>query len=40
MKCDTEAPPLRNPGAGHGVLCRLPDEDLAAMEPVIEMAAG
>jgi peptide/nickel transport system ATP-binding protein len=39
MKCETEVPPLRNLGAGHSVLCWLPEEELNAMEPVIKVAA-
>jgi peptide/nickel transport system ATP-binding protein len=39
MKCETEVPPLRILEPGHSVLCWLPDEELAAMEPVIKVAA-
>jgi peptide/nickel transport system ATP-binding protein len=38
-RCETEIPPMRTLGDGHSALCWLPDEDLAAMEPVIQIAA-
>ena len=36
--CETEAPPLREFGDGHQILCHLPPAELLAMEPVIAMA--
>ena len=33
--CETEAPPQREFGDGHQILCHLAPEQLAAMEPVI-----
>ena len=38
-KCETELPPFRDLGDGHRSLCWLPDEQLRAMEPVIEFKA-
>jgi peptide/nickel transport system ATP-binding protein len=38
-RCETEVPPQRALGDGHTVLCWLPDEELDAMKPVIEVAA-
>jgi len=38
-RCDTEMPPLRDLGDGHVIKCHLPDAELAAMEPVISIAA-
>jgi peptide/nickel transport system ATP-binding protein len=29
MKCETEVPPLRVLGGGHGILCWLPEEELS-----------
>ena len=37
--CDKEVPPVRMLAAGHQVKCHLSDEDLAGMEPVIQIAA-
>ena len=37
--CETELPPYRDLGDGHGSLCWLPDAELAGMEPVIRIAA-
>ncbi|MBI1418002.1 MAG: dipeptide ABC transporter ATP-binding protein [Limimaricola sp.] len=37
--CDTEVPPLRKMAEGHHIKCHLSDEELAAMEPVIKIAA-
>jgi peptide/nickel transport system ATP-binding protein len=39
-KCETEVPPYRDLGDGHRSLCWLPDEELAGMEPVIQIAAA
>jgi peptide/nickel transport system ATP-binding protein len=36
--CETEAPPLREFGPGHQILCHLPPAELLAMEPVIALA--
>ena len=36
--CETEAPPLREFGDGHQILCHLPPAELLAMEPVIALA--
>jgi peptide/nickel transport system ATP-binding protein len=33
--CETQVPPMRDLGGGHGSLCWLTDEVLATMEPVI-----
>jgi len=38
-RCETEMPPLRNLAGGHVIKCHLPDAELAAMEPVISIAA-
>ena len=37
--CEKEVPPVRMLAEGHQVKCHLNDEDLAAMEPVIKIAA-
>ncbi|WP_296419274.1 ABC transporter ATP-binding protein [Pseudooctadecabacter sp.] len=37
--CETQVPPMRILDGGHQVKCHLSDEDLANMEPVIEMPA-
>ncbi|WP_347310124.1 ABC transporter ATP-binding protein [Defluviimonas sp. SAOS-178_SWC] len=37
--CDTEMPPVRMLANGHQIKCHLPDEEFAAMEPVIKIAA-
>jgi peptide/nickel transport system ATP-binding protein len=37
--CETEVPPVRTLAGGHQIKCHLPEEVLAAMEPVIEIAA-
>jgi peptide/nickel transport system ATP-binding protein len=37
--CETEVPPLRDLGGGHRSLCHLPDDVLAAMEPIIRSGA-
>ncbi len=37
--CETEVPPVRHLGDGHQVKCHLSDDELAAMEPVIKIAA-
>jgi peptide/nickel transport system ATP-binding protein len=37
--CEVEVPPMRELGPGHAVKCHLPEEVLAAMLPVIRMAA-
>lgn len=37
--CEKEVPPVRELAAGHQIKCHLSDEDLARMEPVIEIAA-
>ncbi|TMM54464.1 ABC transporter ATP-binding protein [Sulfitobacter sabulilitoris] len=37
--CEVEVPPMRTLDAGHQVKCHLSDEQLAEMEPVIEIAA-
>jgi peptide/nickel transport system ATP-binding protein len=37
--CDKEVPPVRMVAEGHQVKCHLSDEDLASMEPVIQIAA-
>jgi peptide/nickel transport system ATP-binding protein len=34
-RCEKEVPPVRNLGQGHKLLCWLPDDVLATMEPVI-----
>ena len=36
--CETEAPPVRQFGSGHQILCHLPPEELLAMEPVIAIS--
>jgi peptide/nickel transport system ATP-binding protein len=38
-RCETEMPPLRDLADGHVIKCHLPDAELAAMEPVISIAA-
>ncbi|GAB4390959.1 dipeptide ABC transporter ATP-binding protein [Albidovulum sp.] len=37
--CEREVPPMRQLADGHRIKCHLSDEDLAAMQPVIEIAA-
>ncbi|SMY07499.1 dipeptide ABC transporter ATP-binding protein [Flavimaricola marinus] len=37
--CEKEVPPVRVLDAGHQIKCHLSDEDLASMEPVIQIAA-
>ncbi|MGR3511342.1 MAG: dipeptide ABC transporter ATP-binding protein [Paracoccaceae bacterium] len=37
--CDTEVPPLRTIEGGHQIKCHLSEDTLAAMEPVIKIAA-
>jgi peptide/nickel transport system ATP-binding protein len=37
--CDTEVPPVRVLDNGHQIKCHLPDDVLATMEPVIQIAA-
>ncbi len=37
--CESEMPPVRNLADGHQIKCHLSDEDLAHMEPVIQIAA-
>ena len=37
--CEKEVPPVRVLADGHQIKCHLSDEDLAGMEPVIEIAA-
>ena len=37
--CETEVPPIRFVADGHQLKCHLSDEELAAMEPVISIAA-
>ena len=37
--CETEVPPQKTLANGHQIKCHLSDADLAAMEPVIEIAA-
>jgi peptide/nickel transport system ATP-binding protein len=37
--CDTEVPPVRMLDNGHQIKCHLPDDVLATMEPVIQIAA-
>ena len=37
--CEIEVPPVRVLAAGHQIKCHLPDEELAQMTPVIEIAA-
>ncbi|MFY0632848.1 MAG: ABC transporter ATP-binding protein [Vannielia sp.] len=37
--CETEVPPMRKMADGHQIKCHLSDEELAGMEPVIEIAA-
>ncbi|HET7413373.1 MAG TPA: ABC transporter ATP-binding protein, partial [Pararhizobium sp.] len=36
--CETIVPPIRPMAPGHGIKCHLPDEELAAMEPVIKLS--
>lgn len=36
--CDVEAPPLKDLGNGHQILCHLGDDVLESMEPVIALA--
>ena len=38
--CDVTPPPVREMSAGHRILCHLPAERLAAMEPVIRSGNG
>ncbi|MCR8723825.1 dipeptide ABC transporter ATP-binding protein [Frigidibacter sp. ROC022] len=38
-KCETELPPYKTLADGHHTLCWLSDEELASMEPVIQIAA-
>ncbi len=38
-RCETELPPYRDIGGGHRMLCWLDEDELAGMEPVIEIAA-
>jgi peptide/nickel transport system ATP-binding protein len=37
--CDIEVPPVRDVVGGHQIKCHLPDKELAAMVPVIKLAA-
>ena len=37
--CDKEVPPVRMVAPGHQIKCHLSDEELAGMEPVIQIAA-
>jgi peptide/nickel transport system ATP-binding protein len=37
--CDIEVPPVRDVAGGHQIKCHLPDKELAAMVPVIKLAA-
>ena len=37
--CDKEVPPMRTIEGGHQIKCHLPEDTLAAMEPVIKVAA-
>ncbi|MGR3794671.1 dipeptide ABC transporter ATP-binding protein [Vannielia sp. SX4] len=37
--CEKEVPPMRQMASGHQVKCHLSDEEFAAMEPVIKVAA-
>lgn len=37
--CDREVPPVRQLAGGHQIKCHLPDDVLAQMEPVIQIAA-
>jgi peptide/nickel transport system ATP-binding protein len=37
--CETELPPYKKLADGHHILCWLSDEELASMEPVIQIAA-
>ena len=37
--CETEVPPVRKLAQGHQIKCHLSDDDLASMEPVIQIAA-
>jgi peptide/nickel transport system ATP-binding protein len=34
--CETELPPVKELSPGHKIMCHLPDEELRAMEPVID----
>ncbi|MFV2038286.1 MAG: oligopeptide/dipeptide ABC transporter ATP-binding protein, partial [Paracoccaceae bacterium] len=36
--CDREVPEMRTMASGHEIKCHLPDEILATMEPVIQLA--
>jgi peptide/nickel transport system ATP-binding protein len=38
--CETVVPPVRQVAPGHQIKCHLPDAELAAMEPVIKIAAA
>ena len=35
--CESEVPPVRQMGGGHGIKCHLSDEQFARMEPVIKL---
>ncbi|MFN7051954.1 MAG: oligopeptide/dipeptide ABC transporter ATP-binding protein, partial [Gemmobacter sp.] len=37
--CESEVPPVRQLAGGHQIKCHLPDDVLAQMEPVIQIAA-
>ncbi|MFU8881789.1 MAG: dipeptide ABC transporter ATP-binding protein [Rhodobacterales bacterium] len=37
--CEREVPPVRHLAEGHQIKCHLPDEELATMGPVIQIAA-
>ena len=37
--CDTEVPPIKKLPSGHQIKCHLSDEEMATMEPVIQIAA-
>jgi peptide/nickel transport system ATP-binding protein len=36
--CEEEVPPLREPRAGHAILCHIPLEELENVAPVIQRA--
>mgnify|MGYP000321381083 CR=1 FL=1 len=38
--CETAMPPLKEVMPGHFILCHIPEDELAAMEPVIAFAEG
>jgi peptide/nickel transport system ATP-binding protein len=40
LLCETEAPPNRDAGDGHRILCHLPLETLATLEPVVKRREG